>query len=166
MDIKTFAKKNGFILAVGSLAALTLLLLVFRAGVSLGSRKALFACQWSENYHRNFGGPPPGGLMFDIDPGMPSHGIFGRVIGSATDTLLIKQNDGLETSVVVTDDTVIEMQRQRVPISEVHLYETVVVIGEPNAKGQVVASFVRILPAPPDASRNDSDMKYFNIPPR
>jgi hypothetical protein len=97
---------------------------------------------------------------------MPSHGVFGRVIGNATDTLLIKQNDGVETSVVITADTVIEMLRQRVPPTEVHLYEMVVVIGEPNAKGQIVATFVRILPPPHDTSRKDVDSQYFSVPTR
>jgi hypothetical protein len=89
-----------------------------------------------------------GGIMNDRDGAMPSHGVFGRVIGSSTDTLLIKQNDGVETSVAITGNTVIESLRQRVPQSEVHVFDTVVVIGEPNATGQIVATFVRVLPAP------------------
>lgn len=150
MDIKLHhVKKYAFPLIVVALIWLVFVLLVFRLGFNIGLHKGAFACKWSENYHRNFGGPPNGAMMIDQDSSMPSHGVFGRVIGAATDTLIIKQNDGVEISVVATPNTIIELLHQRVPLSEVHLYETVVVIGEPNDKGQISASFIRIMPSRP-----------------
>lgn len=151
MDIKPHLKKYAFPLIVVTVIWLVVLLLVFRLGLNLGLRQGAFTCQWSENYHRNFGGPPPGGFMQALgnDESVRAHGVFGQVIGTATGTLLIKQNDGVETSVAVTDDSVIEMFRQRVPITEVHVNEMVVVIGEPNDQGQITAAFIRILPPPP-----------------
>jgi hypothetical protein len=153
MDIKLqHLKKYAFPLSIVALIWLVFLLLFFRLAFNLGVRKGAYACKWSENYHRNFGGPSGENMMMDKDPSMPSHGVFGQVIGTATDTLIIKQNDGVETSVAVTDDTIIELLHQRVPLHEVHLYETVVVIGQPDENGRIEATFVRILPPPPNGA--------------
>jgi len=163
MDIKPYLKKYAFPLAIVALIWLVVLLMAFRLGLNLGQRKAEFTCQWSENYRRNFGGPPPGAFLqfFDRDDMVRPHGVFGRVIGTATGTLIIKQNDGVETSVAVTDDTVIELLRQRVPLSEAHVNEMAVVIGEPNDQGQIVATFIRLMPPPPDGtSLNDAPSFY------
>ena len=151
MDIKGFLKRHLFAIIAGAVALLAVLLMVFQAGLNLGYRKADFNCQWSANYHRNFGGPPPGGFMelLDQDESVQAHGVFGRVIGNATGSLVIKQNDGVEKIVLVGDDTVIQMLRQRLPLSEVHVNELAVVIGEPNDLGQIVATFIRVLPPPP-----------------
>lgn len=158
MDIRPLLKKYAFPLTAVALIWLVVLLLVFKAGLDLGLRKGAFTCQWSENYHKNFGGPPPGGLlqMIDRDDSVQAHGVFGTVIQTATGTLIVKQNDGVEKLVNVGDDTVIQLMRQRVPIGEVHVSETVVVIGEPNEQGQIDATFVRILPPPPVPARGST----------
>lgn len=150
MDIKPVLKKYAFPLIVVAVIWLVVLLLAFKVGVSVGTRKAEFTCQWSENYHRNFGGPPPGGFMqlLDRDEAVQAHGVFGSVIQTATGSLIIKQNDGVEKVVLVGDDTVIQLLRQRVPLNEVHVNETAVVIGEPNDQGQIEATFIRLLPPP------------------
>ena len=149
-----FLKKHAFIAIAGLVAALAILLIVFQAGVTVGFRKADFNCRWSENYHRNFGGPPPAGMMglIDQDDSVQSHGVFGRVIGTATGSLVVKQNDGVEKVVLLDDDTVIQMLRTRVAPSEVHVNEMAVVIGSPNDQGQIEAAFIRLLPPPPSSA--------------
>lgn len=151
MDIKPYLKKYAFPLAIVAMIWLVVLLLAFKLGVSLGKRQAEFTCQWSENYHRNFGGPPPGGFLqlLDRDDQVQAHGVFGTVIQAATGSLIVKQNDGVEKVVLVGDDTVIQLLRQRVPLSEVHVNEWAVVLGEPNDQGQIQATFIRLLPPPP-----------------
>lgn len=150
MDIKLHhLKKYAFPLIVVGLIWLVFLLLFFRLAFNLGLRKGAYACDWSANYHRNFGGPAGIPMILDKQPSMPAHGVFGRVIGTATDTLIIKQNDGVETPVAISKDTIIERLHQRVPLHEIRLYETVVAIGEPKSDGRIEAAFIRILPTYP-----------------
>lgn len=153
MDIKSFVKAHAFAIVAGVIAALAILLLTFQAGVSVGFSKADFNCRWSENYHRNFGGPPPGGMMgfIDQDESVQAHGVFGRVIDTATDSLVVKQSDGVEKVVLVGDDTVIQLLRSHVRLSEVHVNEMAVVIGTPNDQGQIMATFIRLMPPLPSS---------------
>ncbi len=149
MDLKTYLKQHAFLLIAGTIAALAVLLLVFRIGVSLGYRKAFFACAWSANYHRNFGGPRSGGFgqFFDRELTTPAHGVFGRVVGSGTDILIVAQENGTEKTVIVGTGTTIVRLRDQIRSEDIHIGEQAVVIGQPNGQGQVEATFIRLLPA-------------------
>ena len=47
------------------LAVFVVLILVFGAGIKVGTMKAKYSYHWAENYHRNFGGPR-GGFLGDL----------------------------------------------------------------------------------------------------
>ncbi len=151
MDIKPFIKKYAFALIAVSVIWLATLLLALRLGVEVGSRRSEFACRWSENYRRNFGGPFPegSGRATGREQAPSPHGVFGRVIGAATGTLVIKRDGGVETTVLSDNDTMIELFHRRVPFEEIRVGGTVVVIGQPDAQGRIRAAFIRLLPPPP-----------------
>ena len=66
------------------LAGFVVLVLVFGAGVKVGTLKARYSYRWAENYHRNFGGPR-GGFLGDLKSFpqgdfINGHGVFGEII--------------------------------------------------------------------------------------
>src|SRR3989344_8080834 len=112
MDINNFLKQKTFKLAVLSIGALILLLLVFKAGVFVGYKKASFSYAWGENYHRNFAGPRGGfmGNMKDLGRGdfIEGHGAFGQIIKIDARSIVVRGRDNTERVVLVKEDTKIE----------------------------------------------------------
>lgn len=60
--------------------------------------------------------------------------------------LIIKDRDGTEKIILVTDKTEIRKFRETVKLSDLKIDDYVVVIGEPNDAGQVEAKLIRIMP--------------------
>src|SRR3990167_7137010 len=101
MDINNFLKQKTFKLAVLSIGALILLLLVFKAGVFVGYKKASFSYSWGENYHRNFAGPRRGFLSdfrrgFEDKDFINAHNTSGSIIKINNSTLIIKKSNNVE----------------------------------------------------------------------
>src|SRR3989338_7677813 len=74
------------------LAGFIVLILVFGAGMKVGTLKARYSYRWAENYHRNFAGPRSG---FFSDWGnsprgefINAHGVFGSIIKIDGNTML------------------------------------------------------------------------------
>ncbi len=126
-------------------------LLAYRVGVFVGERKAMYSYRWSENYQRNFAGPPQGflGRM----PGVPddrgfmdAHGIFGTVLKVEGDTLVIQDKDHTEKTVLISPETSIRQGRDSVALDALASSTNIVVIGEPNDQGQIQAKLIRVFP--------------------
>ncbi|MBI4262426.1 hypothetical protein HY624_02775, partial [Candidatus Uhrbacteria bacterium] len=129
-----------------SLAVLALLLVVFRAGMFVGFRKANFSFRWGENYHRNFGGPR-GGMMRDFE-GMDfidAQGVSGRIVTMNDQMVVIEGRDGTERVVRVTNQTTIRRSRAVIQIGDLQIDDAIVVLGEPNDNGQIEAKLIRVL---------------------
>ena len=60
MDFNKFFRSKTFKMVLLAIAALVVLLFVFKTGVFVGYRKAEYSYRWGENYHRNFAGPREG----------------------------------------------------------------------------------------------------------
>ncbi|MDP3784511.1 MAG: hypothetical protein Q8R12_00280, partial [bacterium] len=66
------------------LIGFVIIVLVFGAGVKVGTIKARYSYKWAENYHRNFAGPRDG--FFSDWRNSPrgefinAHGVFGEII--------------------------------------------------------------------------------------
>lgn len=137
---------------------LIVVILIFWAGMAIGFKKANFSCRWEENYHRNFAGPKNGFISeFRRDLGgqdfIQSNGTFGQIIKNETSSLVIKGPDNVEKIVLLTDDTIIKLQQQTVTPAELSINQYLVVIGEPNESGQLIAKFIRLLPPPPSLNQ-------------
>jgi hypothetical protein len=149
MDINKIFQSKIFKSSLIGLLALIILLFVFKAGTMVGIRKADFSCRWSDNYHRNFGGPKGGFAPgFGDRDFLDANGTFGKIIKIDGQTLVIKGQNDVEKIILADDNTAIKSQRDTVKISDLKIDEYIVVIGEPNDAGQILAKLIRIMPPP------------------
>lgn len=131
------------------LAGFVVLILVFGAGVKVGTIKAKYSYRWAENYHRNFGGPR-GGFFGDLKSFpqgefINAHGVFGSIIKIEGNTIITKaKDDDVEKTVLVSDSTIIQKGRERVKLPDLKVDEDIVVIGSPNEEGQIEAKLIRV----------------------
>ena len=51
----------------------------------------------------------------------------------------------------MNDKTIIVYQRKNIKLSDLKIGESVVVIGDPNNKGQIQAELIRVVPTPPSS---------------
>lgn len=134
-----------------------ILLLVFQLGVYVGFRKAQFSFRWGDNYHRNFGGPRGGFLRdFEGKDFINGHGISGTIAKIDGNNIIIKDRDGVEKIIIVTNSASIKKGRADIRLSDLKIDDRMVVIGSPKDDGSIEAKIVRIFdssevpPQPPD----------------
>ena len=133
------------------LAGFAVLILVFGAGVKVGTMKAKYSYRWAENYHKNFGGP--GGGFFSDWGNSPrgefinAHGVFGEIIEltkvGLDNALVIKGRDDVEKIIITTKDTVVKKGGETMK-DYLKVGDSVVIIGTPNDEGQIEAKLIRV----------------------
>jgi len=132
---------------------LLVLAIVFEAGIMIGYRRANFSYQWGENYHLIFGGPkegflpPPGAggrVLIMRNDFINPHGLTGTVMKVDGQSIIVKGDDKVEKTIVVSDKTSIRSGNQDVKISDLKEGDMIVAIGDPNNSGQVEAKLVRV----------------------
>jgi len=134
-----------------------LLIFVFKVGEIVGTKKADFSYKWSDNYHKNFGGPKQGFMQgFKDRDFIEANGVVGQIIKIASSTIAIKGRGDIEKIVLVTASTTINSLNEAVEASDLKTDDMVVVIGEPNAQGQIEAKLIRVMPKPPVGMRFDA----------
>jgi len=133
-------------------ALFLLVMLIFCVGIFVGAERANFSFAWAADYHRNFGGPESGfiGQMLSQNY-IGANGVFGQIIKSDSTVpgqtaLTIRGADSVERIILADKETTIMLQRKNIEISELENGENVVVIGEPNNQGQILAELIRIMP--------------------
>jgi hypothetical protein len=134
----------GFLYAV--LAAIVAVL-IFSAGVSVGFHKASFGRAWGENYERNFG-MGPGGPLLGKDNFPNANGAIGKIIKIELPTIIVQDKNNVEKVVLIKDENETNIQKMMVNIqsSDLAVNDYVIVIGSPNAQGQIEAKFIRVMP--------------------
>ncbi|PIU01894.1 hypothetical protein COT68_00790 [bacterium (Candidatus Torokbacteria) CG09_land_8_20_14_0_10_42_11] len=149
MDTNKFFQSKFFKGVLCGIAALIIILLIFKAGMIAGIKKAEFSGHWSDNYHRNFGGPPNGfgGNLGDRDF-LEANGVFGQIIKIDGSAIIVKGRQDVEKVVLINDQTIIERFRETIKPENLKVDDNIVVIGEPSDAGQIVAKLIRILPPP------------------
>ncbi|MFA6552136.1 MAG: hypothetical protein WCT19_01390 [Candidatus Paceibacterota bacterium] len=151
-----FFKSKTFLRILYGIGIAAAVLLVFNAGMIVGFRKASFSYNFGENYYRAFGhgemkipnGIP--GFLFDDLSG--AHGAAGKIIKVSLPTFIIEDKNNVEKVIRLNDDSTIKLFRNNVGSTSISVGNFAVVIGSPNDKSEIDASFVRILPPPPDIS--------------
>ncbi len=149
MDFNKFFQSKKFKIVLIGIGALVVILMVFKAGVLVGYKKANFSYRWAENYQHNFGGPR-GGFVGDFRRGFKdrdftnSHGIFGSIIKIDGSTLIIKGSDNVEKAILVSDKTTITSRRETIKAGDLKIDNRVVIIGSPNEQGQIEAKLIRV----------------------
>jgi hypothetical protein len=122
---------------------------IFEAGVIAGFHKASFERDWGDNYSRNFG---PRGAQMMPENFPNAHGAVGRIIKIELPTIIVEDKDNTEKVVLISDTTQIRKMREVVKKEDLTLDTSVVVIGSPDAEGQIEARLIRILPVPLEGS--------------
>lgn len=143
-----FMKSQKFKIAAISVGSVILALFIFAAGVTVGIHKARFSEKFARNYERNFaptiGGPM--GFMRDIEGRefRNAHGIAGKVISVSENNIIIKDIDDKESTVSVSDKTIIKRGRDSIKITDVKNDDRIVVMGRPGDNGTVEADLIRV----------------------
>ena len=128
------------------LGALVFILVIFWAGIMVGSREARFSYQWGENYHHLFGPPPAplkGGRGLDFTNPNSAAGIVVKV---STNTLYILDDDNTEKSISISNSTLIRKLQDTLKTNDLKVNDQVVILGEPSSTGQIEAKFIRVFP--------------------
>lgn len=147
MTLKKLLGSKRFVIVLCTLGALLIAALIFQAGVIVGFHKATFGYRWGENYHRNFGGPENGFMMHQGSGMMQApHGAFGTVISVNEPSFILEGTDKVEKNILTTKDTEIRKQNISIQFSDIKASDQVVVIGEPNDQGQIIARLIRVFP--------------------
>lgn len=149
MQTSLFFQSKYFRWTIKAIAACVLVLIVFQTGVYIGFRKAGFSYRWADNYHRMFGGPRDGFMRefpreFSGRDFMSSHGVVGVVIGTASDSLVIRGDDDVEKGVQATEDSVIRRGRETITTQDIRIGDRVVVLGSPRDDGNIEAKMIRL----------------------
>jgi len=138
---------------IAALGILLVALIVFWAGTAVGYRQAEFSYRWGSHYQDAFAGPG-GPFAFRADPDAldAAHGASGTVIGINPPVIAVKRGSEAEKVVVIGPATAIRRLRSQATTTDIHVGDMVIAIGEPDQDGRIVATLIRILPPPPDAS--------------
>jgi hypothetical protein len=154
--MKSFFESRGFTITLIVIGALIILLIVFRAGITVGYRRGLFSSEWGEEYQRNFIEPNSmPGFHRDFIGG---HEAIGSIIKIDTDqkSLVIQDQGDAEKEVLIGSQTLIRQFNQTLTSADLKLDEHVAVIGSPDDQGRIVAELIRVLPPPSNASSTPS----------
>ena len=131
------------------LAGFVILVMVFGAGVKVGTLKARYSYRWAENYQRNFAGPR-GGFLGNFRQGfgdkdfINAHGTFGSIIKIDGNTVIVKGKDDVEKIVLVSEKTTITAHRESLKVGDLKVDDQVVIIGTSNEQGQIDAKLIRL----------------------
>ena len=87
---------------------------------------------------------------------MDAHGTFGQILKIDGQTLVIKGKDGVEKIVLVDEKTSIHRFKEAIKISDLKIDDFIVIIGEPNEAGQIIAKLIRIMPSQNDPTSTRS----------
>lgn len=150
MDFKKFMQSRATKITLAVICELIVVLIAFRAGMFVGFSKAGFSFGWSEHYHQNFGGPRHGFFnKFDGDDFIQAYGAAGPIVKIDGTTLVVKGKDNAEKQILTTPTTSVLRGREAIALSELKVDDQIVVIGSPNANGQIEAKVVRLTPSNP-----------------
>jgi hypothetical protein len=122
---------------------------VFNLGIGVGREMERFACNWTASYHKNFGGPEMGFIenWKGQSPAIINgRGVAGKIIQINVDTLVIQSQNNIEIIVIMVPETKVTKLQNQVDKGELKMNDFIVVVGDPNVDGQIVAKLIRILP--------------------
>lgn len=123
------------------------IILIFGAGVKVGTLKAKYSYKWADNYHKNFAGPRGGFLgdwrKFPAGDFIGGHGAFGEIIELNDTDFVIQGRGDVEKIIVITEETTIKKGRETIQDGLV-VGDRVTIIGSPNEDGQIEAKLIRV----------------------
>ena len=142
---------------IAVLGILFLVTLIFWFGVLVGYHHGLVSTRWSDHYGEVWSGtgsPFMGGMMGGNIPSRngadmmyASNGAVGKVVGINLPSIAVKNDNQAEKIVLVNSSTTIRRFHDVASSTEIHIGDTIVSIGYPDAQGRIQASFIRLIPA-------------------
>jgi hypothetical protein len=153
MSTKNIIESKSFKVAAAICGVLLIALLSFALGVRVGFYKALYSSQWGKNYERNFlgSGEERGGRSQEKWGGMMgsggmrnAHGVAGEILSLNDKTVMIKDLDQEENTILVTDNTIIRRGNETMKLGDLVVGERIVVMGRPGNDGVIAARLIRI----------------------
>jgi len=147
MNAKQFIKSRLFIGIIIGIFCLTLLVSSFQIGMIVGFRKARVSYDWSEHYDKNFGGPRRAimGMPIGTPQFMGAFGNFGTIIRIDDPAIIISGSNNTERIVITDDKTQFINIRDKILKTDLKLGDSIVIIGEPDDQGQIIARLIRLL---------------------
>jgi hypothetical protein len=150
MTFKEFVRSRTFTRIIYIIGGLLIALIVFQAGIFVGYRIAAFSINWNDSHSAGVRNPPSIFAPFARDTDdMNPHGAIGEIISIKIPEFMVKGPSGDEEIVLLSATTSIRNLRTAATSSDLTVGQQVVVIGAPDEKGQIHASFVRIIPIRP-----------------
>jgi hypothetical protein len=146
-DIKNVLESKISTRVLSATGIILVAMIIFSAGIVVGSHKASFGHAWEENYEKNFG-MGPNRPIFGRDNFPNAHGTTGKIIKIELPTIIVQDKNNVEKAVLLTDDTKIQKMMDTVETKDLSVDDYVIVIGSPNEQGQIEAKFIRVMPSP------------------
>src|SRR3990167_8761290 len=144
---KIFQNRDVLKWVIIGLTGFVVLVLVFGAGVKVGTLKARYSYRWADNYHKNFAGPRGGFLgdwqRFPAGDFISGHGAFGEIIEVKDNGFVIKGRENVEKVIVTDEETTITKGRETIK-DGLKVGDRIVIIGTPNDEGQIEAKLIRV----------------------
>ncbi|MDP3726738.1 MAG: hypothetical protein Q8Q96_00290 [bacterium] len=148
-------KKQTFFFGLGIGAGIAIvLLLVFFAGIYIGSRKAGIFPFWERRFS----------LPHGYFPGRFGHGVIGIIDSLGEKTFIVEDRSGALKTVLVGGETLLRRDGSSITFSDLRKDEQVIVIGEPQEQeGAIKAKVVRVITNfRKDASRSGREYEKSN----
>lgn len=157
MNIKNFFEENKNKKILHIIGTVVVALVIFQAGIFVGYHKAAYSFGWGDRYYKTFG---ERGGHERVHPGMMdfgrmggglsnSHGTVGKIISIALPTIIVEDQDRIEKTVLLTNDTMLRSFRDEIRAADLKVGDSVVIIGAPNEQAQIEARLIRIMPPIP-----------------
>jgi hypothetical protein len=161
-NLRQITQSKYFLAVLGMLGCFIAAAIIFAAGVHVGERRAKYSYQWGANYERNFVGGPRGmmggssgqqagpggpvGMMRGFERGnfRNGHGIAGLITSIVDNNIVIKNPDGKENTIAITDKTIIKNGQADIKITDLKNDQNIVVIGTPGDSGVINADLIRV----------------------
>ena len=152
MKITEMFQSKGFKITISVIGGLAILALVFFGGMSVGFRKAGFSYKFgNEHFDRLFGRKGPDRFPMMGFPGMMddryflnSSGVAGQILSIGTNQIVVKDNQGVEKTVLISEKTDIRGGRQDLKLTDLKVNDQVTVFGSPDTAGKIQAALIRV----------------------
>jgi hypothetical protein len=147
--LDTILKHTTFKKVIIAIGTLSIVLIIFNAGIFVGYHKAQFSQARGEMFKRGFNDP-----KFFLAPFMHGkndqnpHGTVGKILSISDGKALIELPDEVEQTILIGTSTIIRYSKNATTTQSLVAGDFVAVIGTPHTDGDIQASFIRVLPPP------------------
>jgi hypothetical protein len=154
METKDITRTRKMQILAVAIIFIAVLFGTFQAGVFVGFHKASFFFKSGDNFYNAFGNRGDrlidrmgrNGEMFR-DELSGGHGAVGSILRVNLPSIIVVGPDTIEKEIIVNEDTIVRQLRETSSINDLRVDQHISVLGAPNDQGQIVAKFIRIVPA-------------------